>query len=1275
MKVHGNLSYGPQRPSSVPVVEGLSLGRSYDFFHGAPTVEGTRYEPEGVDSLSIHNGPGCFNYLITAGVWYLRAGDRPIVQIEVQPDSGGYAKPAILPDLGVGGRARIFLSNGDNGKWLDRFESVRAILSPGSARWICSDTQLGMELELQTHQFTEPYGFSMTAKTTSKNDAELTWVFGGIDETGERPDSVDLADDHAVLANPVHPFTRVYVGCENDGPRPMLGDRNLLGGARDRSGYVSGGPYCLEESFPDTHPTPSPAGGNPCVLLRRKVPANTTQGETFICVWGYTGHNREGLEEAYNRMKYLPFADPDWAAEMKGKWYHSWIGRGLDPERRYRQVVTDFEKHRDSGVRFWDMQRKKLRISTPDKRFDCVVNQAAASMRMHFEYPGFLHGRGYTKIGKISCGYYGYDDGGLHDEVTESLKLLTGTQDIKGRMRYLEPAFAISSWSEEQDFYFVEQVWYHYRWTGDREFVKVMWPSVRRALEHAIASCDPDGDGIMTAYYEQWLCDAQSRGGKSVLFTALALSALRGAVEMAKIAGQYDTQTWLDEDNPLARFQKLLAKTEAQYDSPFWNKEIGAWTSAEWNGNRHARPQAMEQNYTVRRGWGKDEPMKQYMAMRYLRDNLHFSPSPGVHLELMNDCWPIVWNHHWISNGDTAVSVLAACKAGDTDGYWPSLKTIAETAYTSDTGGMCEEILNDGRGYGLRHSVELEPQVVHAVVSGLFGVSPYFGDNLLVLRPSFPCDWNHARIETDEYRYEWRRSGQVIELRASATEQRLIRAELPVNGAIKNVMLNGRETEYRIEEAVNACRVVIESSSERGGEQAFSIETVNTVSIEGSLSVTAGEAAQFVVRNADAITVYDPQDRLEGSKQRRLAGGDIEISLVCSKTGRCTVFLGIECGDARWFHPLDLSVTHRWSIVKRYISCFNEGGPAVASPSIDHAGKRLAAEIRNNGVETLSGRAVVAVAGKEYNEEVRIAADGSHTFHLNLADIWHRLSPGTVEVNIKLDGEYHTETAVSWDIAPASPDSTKHGYLPLDLDKLYTIGIRKAYSLDFRWRNDYTGCGIGIDWRPSLQSDELGYILLNPPIALYAYGSLEEHYYKDWCPWEVPEFDRSIDTGTGIPFRVGKNIDGDGEKRNLMALSCTQPYDQLPSEVSITLEEPALAEKIYLLTADLFKPLKTYYPGAEVIVRYEGGENQITQLIPPYSMSCMLQPVSPQARHVDFGGIGELADGLVPRQTGLSVSDILVDGTRKVRGITFRCVATETLFGVLAVTLLQAGKG
>jgi len=53
---------------------------------------------------------------------------------------------------------------------------------------------------------------------------------------------------------------------------------------------------------------------------------------------------------------------------------------------------------------------------------------------------------------------------GFHEEVANSLKFISGTQCVKGRQRYIMPNFRISQWTEEMNPYFIDQVWYHYRW-------------------------------------------------------------------------------------------------------------------------------------------------------------------------------------------------------------------------------------------------------------------------------------------------------------------------------------------------------------------------------------------------------------------------------------------------------------------------------------------------------------------------------------------------------------------------------------------------------------------------------------------------------------------------------------------------------------------------------------------------------------------------------------------------------------------------------------------
>ena len=343
-----------------------------------------------------------------------------------------------------------------------------------------------VEIQLTLKPLIKVYGCVTQGKVTSGGPVRLDWNF-------EWSDNIDMKDDYAVVTHPDFKHTQIYLGTADSSVR-----LSTEGGA-----------------------------------ARLAVAAAEGTQSTLICVWGYTDYNRKEVSNAFNRLRYKPFVDDAWVQRMKDTWFDNWFGKCFEPARKFQQVREKWQTHLEESRAFWDRHRNRVRIKTPDPRFDTAVNHVAGNLCLLFQYPAFLHGLNYLKIGKINCGYYGLEQAGLHDEVASSLQFLTGNQDLKGRMRYWSPAFMISGWSEEQDFYFVDQVWHHYRWTGDKEYVRTMWPAVRKAMEHGLAACDPEGDGIMTAYYEHWGCDGHTRGGRSVMFTALARSALRGAVEMA----------------------------------------------------------------------------------------------------------------------------------------------------------------------------------------------------------------------------------------------------------------------------------------------------------------------------------------------------------------------------------------------------------------------------------------------------------------------------------------------------------------------------------------------------------------------------------------------------------------------------------------------------------------------------------------------------------------------------------------------------------------------
>ncbi len=1229
--------HGPQKPSAVPFLPGLQLDRNpFGGLVGIP-AEGQGYQPVDGDSFLCRNGKQAFNYTITQGAWWLLAGESPQVMMTLRTAAGAYARPGILPDLAVSGRLRVAVAVGAKSKWLDKFDSIEAVLAPGSARWTCSDQSLDVTVKLEVLPFISVFGYAATATVSAgeAKDVTLTWAFGNV---GGDNDVVDLKEQYAVISSPKLKYTRAFAGCEGTSARAAQGDLTAMMKSNDPSQLTAD-------------------SKSRCALLSEQLRATPEAARSrFLCLSGYSDYNHKSIAEAYDRLEFRPFADPRWVEDMKRKWFEHWIGRGLEPEKKYLDLRGHAAGAIAESVEFWQQQRRRLSIKTPDERFDTVVNSHAAMARELYEYPGFLHGLGYAKYGKINHGYYGFEAAGMHDEVENSLKFVSGTQDFTGRQRYIMTTFAVSDWHEDMDFYFTEQVWYHWRWTGDKEFARVMWPSVKRALEHGIRVSDPDGDGIMTGFYEMWNSDQNNPGGYSALQTAMGWAALRAGAQLASLFNEQDA-SYVQSSQPdrpsfQERYSQMRDLVEKQYGEHLWQKDVGAWAATEPTGFNRPHPHTCEQNYAIWRGIG--DPMRNYMAMRFIRENYHYQrPLPGSTLEYINDWWPIIWSHHYPASGDTCASFHSACVTGQTDEFWPAFRSVYETAY-----------LNGGAIWhhtGSR-SMEMEPLFLQAVVDGLFGVKPWFGENLLVIRPNLPAKWDRADFDHVDVSYKFRQRPDGLTLEVATPVARQLRVELPVQAAIQSVQVNGQTAEYKTEAGINSCRVVVATPAARSWQ--IEVRTSGDApKASGALRVFPGRQAKYVVENAKVAQIHDPQGKTSNATITETGKGTTEVTFIPSQTGKFTVFLELQAGNATWFRPLDIESVAPWSIVESYIPPLTKGGPVQTSPAVDTTNKTMALEIRNNGDTELAAPARITIGGIAREENIRIAAGQTRKIIMSLAEVWQRLSPGAVPVRVELAGRSETCEAVNWEIGKSSGPSTSR-LRPLDLTPHYNADMPKLFSSQTQWRVDYTGAQHGVDRRwPLPLRDEKGYVLMATIMGLYDYGTIPEISPIDRTRWEMPSLKADFDTGAGISFKTQPN--------RILALCCTEPYAQFPSAATLQLDPPRRLEKLYLLTANLIKTLKCYYPGGELVVQYADGSRETHLMIPPYTMPGSVGNTCPKALAIRFGNIV----GAPPTadKTGyLSVLDTVLDGSKPVTSIEIRCVATETLVGIVGATVLEA---
>lgn len=119
---------------------------------------------------------------------------------------------------------------------------------------------------------------------------------------------------------------------------------------------------------------------------------------------------------------------------------------------------------------------------------------------------------------------------------------------------------------------FVLLVCRDFLWTGDREYIKRMWPSVNKAIE-SILRLDLDGDGLPDTDTHANTYDAWSFSGTPSYISSLWLLALLAGVRLAKE---------LNESSIASKWAELAEKGKVSFERRLWNGEYySLWVDGE----------------------------------------------------------------------------------------------------------------------------------------------------------------------------------------------------------------------------------------------------------------------------------------------------------------------------------------------------------------------------------------------------------------------------------------------------------------------------------------------------------------------------------------------------------------------------------------------------------------------------------------------------------------------------------------------------------------------
>ena len=142
-----------------------------------------------------------------------------------------------------------------------------------------------------------------------------------------------------------------------------------------------------------------------------------------------------------------------------------------EAESHLNTLVAQASEELDKTRSWWDRRRDEFQIRTPDRHLNALINWSRSTTEYHRQGPGLvLGGQYWIMYSHISTGWYGKEWGGDHQALDDCLRLYAAAQSDGGFIRWVSPSLTAFD-AENNTPYWVDHVWWHYAWTGDRQCV------------------------------------------------------------------------------------------------------------------------------------------------------------------------------------------------------------------------------------------------------------------------------------------------------------------------------------------------------------------------------------------------------------------------------------------------------------------------------------------------------------------------------------------------------------------------------------------------------------------------------------------------------------------------------------------------------------------------------------------------------------------------------------------------------------------------------------
>lgn len=1176
-----------------------------------------RYRPDGEDFVII-NGTRRFNRAIygTNTGFRVEAGDLPEFAL-------------YMP--GMGGNLKFGLTSASESKWLIEVDTITARYRPGSMLYDIKDPLLGKgTLHLNVLALDDAEGVIIRIEGYKINDSiELYCFFGGASGTRFHRDG-DLGAD---------PESSFYLKPEYCRDNEYSFMENTFSLTYDQNGRY--GTKMLKGIFPP---------GSQIHLVDAR-----TQDSPVTFFESYGGDR--------------PAVASKLLLKTGCEYYFSVFNPETGEAFGYQEISEIFDKSEQARQHL----AERIKIKTPDPYINTLGGALSIAADAIWEYPSYLHGAVAWRSRLNGWrGIYAGDPLGWHGRAQTHFRAYAKSQYTspadgpnvpdpeKNLARQKEeigtalftcgyisrkPGEITKPHHYDMNLVFINALLRHFNWTGDLDFVREMWPVIKRHLEWEKRCFDGDNNGLYDAYCCIWASDAlQYSGGGVTYASAYNYRANKIAAELAERIGE----------NP-EPFRKEATKISKAIQTELWMPQNG-WF-AEYKdllGLKQVHPSAGL--WTVYHTIDADvsDPFQAYQALRYVDTYIpHIPikakdlPDEGYYILSTTNWQPYTWSVNNVALAEVLHTALAYWQAGRTQKAYKLWKsTLLESMYLGSSPGNFQQLsfYDAMRGELYRDFADPIGVAARTLVEGLFGINPDALNGILKIRPNLPREWNSASLVIPDVSFDFKRAKNKDSYSIIPTFSKPMRLKLQVRAnkdSIADITVNEKKVSWTIVKSVIE-EPIIEIECATSSQYNIEIEWQGAEPDNADLAVLyAGEEKlQLNFKHAKILELFDPQEVLS----------NVETSVnelnatIDTKPGNHSLFVKLEQGQLSWWAPL----------------CFEVKYPVEIIAPFKQERNNLKFHLHNYTATIKNGKLLVN-PGKNVFETTLSIKSKSSSKDINVPAEY--LLAGSNRVRFEYDnGKVIEKSVINWDVQIDKNEKWEEIDLkPFFNDKVTNIFKNKYLSP----RSPY----------PTLQLPLQGignwcYPMVNANIddaGLRRHADNKNHIV-------LPQ---------GIPFATPGDVDG-------YNIVFTSLWDNYPNEIVIPLS--GYANHAYFLLAGSTNPMQSQFTNGMIIVEYMDNQEDCLSLRNPETwwpieqdyyddgFAFSLKEPKPVRVHLKTGYITcDFEDhvsikGFTSRAIdggAATVLDLPLNSLKELKQLNLKTTANEVVIGLMSITLIR----